>query len=383
MDAGVSLEYILTPKGAPLFESPSREAAAVPTYPVRAGLLDKLTGAGKGGEPIALAPLPPAPADDDLADVAVLCERVQDPGNLGTIVRTASALGVADVVLTDEETDPFSRRALSASRGATLTSRIHRFGSPVDAITSLRSQGFQIVATSPHGEHLQSLAPLTTDRVALVVGNETDGISGATLSAADLVVQIPMSSAVESLNVGVAAGIGLYEMRTRLILSTLTHRIRRTLGRDLNATATMARQALDRGLRDVSDMNAQQAILLMVLACDGEAKHDDLARDTGIGPQELGTAIGPLLDRGYLATDGHAIHMQREGERAVASLWAIQERVEDTLLRGFSREERTQLHDLLRRVRRHAVDTGEGAPGSATDTVATPREQVTPREQKP
>jgi hypothetical protein len=75
--------------------------------------------------------------------------------------------------------------------------------------------------------------------------------------------------------------------------------------------------------------------------------------------------------------------MQREGERAVASLWAIQERVEDTLLRGFSREERTQLHDLLRRVRRHAVDTGEGAPGSATDTVATPREQVTPREQKP
>ena len=68
----------------------------------------------------------------------------------------------------------------------------------------------------------------------MVVGNETDGVSVATPTEADLVMQIPMSGAVESLNVGVAAGISIYELRTKTILDMLTERIRDTLGRNLS-----------------------------------------------------------------------------------------------------------------------------------------------------
>ncbi len=68
------------------------------------------------------------------------------------------------------------------------------------------------------------------------MGNETDGISGTFLKHADVVVQIPMSTQVESLNVGVATGISVYELKLKLVLAMLTQYIRSTLGREMNVT---------------------------------------------------------------------------------------------------------------------------------------------------
>jgi TrmH family RNA methyltransferase len=81
------------------------------------------------------------------------------------------------------------------------------------AVEALRGLGFEVVATSSRGTVLQSETPLRGGRVALVVGNETDGVGPDALGAADHVVRIPMAGGVESLNVGVAAGISLYELR--------------------------------------------------------------------------------------------------------------------------------------------------------------------------
>ncbi|HEX3811550.1 MAG TPA: TrmH family RNA methyltransferase [Mycobacteriales bacterium] len=89
--------------------------------------------------------------------------------------------------------------------------RYRRRVTPPEAVRALRGAGFQVVVTSPHGAHLQTMAPLRGRRLALVVGNETDGVGAATLAAADLVVQIPMAGPVESLNVGVATGISIYD----------------------------------------------------------------------------------------------------------------------------------------------------------------------------
>jgi TrmH family RNA methyltransferase len=183
----------------------------VPVFQVRGSLLRQALRLAKPVEWVAVAEL--AGETTEYGDFAVVLDDVRDPGNLGTIVRTAVALGVADVVCTDAETDLTGRRVLDASRSAVLRARIHRYVSPLAAVESLREQGFEVVATSSHAATTQSETPLRGRRVALVVGNETEGVGADALAAADHVVRIPMAGGVESLNVGVAAGISLYELK--------------------------------------------------------------------------------------------------------------------------------------------------------------------------
>jgi RNA methyltransferase, TrmH family len=183
----------------------------VPVYQTRGSLLRQAVRLARPVQWVAVAEL--APEGGGYGDFAVVLDGVRDPGNLGTIVRTAVALGVADVVCTDAETDLTGRRVLDASRAAVLRAVIHRYATPVDAVIALREQGFEVVATSSRAALAQSDVPLRGGRVALVVGNETDGVRADVLAAADHVARIPMAGGVESLNVGVATGISLYELR--------------------------------------------------------------------------------------------------------------------------------------------------------------------------
>lgn len=285
----------------------------------------------------------------------MVCENVVDPGNLGTIVRTARALGVSDLVLTDPVTDLSTRRVLDASRASVLMSRVRRFPDPAAALDALHRAGFQVVATNPRGAHLQALAPLRAGRVALVVGNETEGLSAGTLAVADLVVRIPMAGGVESLNVGVAAGISVYELRMRMVLAMLTDRIRATLGRDLHLAGRLVRAVLDRRLRDSGDVGGDQAVALMVLACERTTPFAQLRGDLGLGADELVDVLTPLAQRGYLTLTGQAATVTAQGEAAIAALWAVQERTEQDLYDGFTATERDQLRDLLRRVQHNAA----------------------------
>lgn len=187
-------------------------AHGVPVFQARGSLLRQALRLAK---PVAWVAVADIAAENTAAygDFAVVLDGVRDPGNLGTIVRTAVALGANDIVCTDEDTDLTGRRVVDASRAAVLRAAIHRFSSPVRAVETLREQGFEVVATSSHADVEQSATPLRGHRVALVVGNETEGVSAAALAAADHVVRIPMAGGVESLNVGVATGISLYELR--------------------------------------------------------------------------------------------------------------------------------------------------------------------------
>lgn len=138
----------------------------------------------------------------------LVLDAVQDPGNFGTLVRTAEALGAAGVVTLPGTTDPWGPKAVRAAAGSSF--RLPVVPSSWGELAPwLRSQHCVILAAAASGEPLDRDA---AERAALVVGNEGAGISDETRAHAAAVVGIPLRGRAESLNVAAAATILLYEL---------------------------------------------------------------------------------------------------------------------------------------------------------------------------
>lgn len=350
--AGASLDMVLCAESE---SDPPGELSGVSVVRVRDGVLRQLAGVTRPVRWLASAALPEeVSADAAWGEMAVVCDGVADPGNVGTLVRTACGLGVEDLVLTDDTTDLTSRRVLDASRGTGLTLRTRRFDGPLAAVRALQASGFQVVATSPRGRQLQALAELDGRPVALVVGGETDGVSAGVEDAADLLVAVPMSG-VESLNVGVAAGIGIYELRMKMVLAMIEDRIRGTIGRDIAVAGRFVRAALDRTARDAADLTGDQVVALMVVAAERQSSRSDLARDLGVSMEGLDELVSVLVGRGWLRVSEVGYEVTEAGSQAVAGFWPVQQQLENRLLSGLDDGERRTLHELLGRVRENAI----------------------------
>ena len=164
---------------------------------------------------VAIIDLPPEPDPASLVDDAalsahslVVLDGVQDPGNLGTILRTAAAAGVRDVLLTPGCAGAWSPRALRAGMGAHFGLRIRERVDAVDVLGAFRGA---ILATAL-GEGARCLYELDLDApVAWLFGAEGQGVSPALLACASQRVIIPMAGAIESLNVAAAVAVCLFE----------------------------------------------------------------------------------------------------------------------------------------------------------------------------
>ena len=142
----------------------------------------------------------------------VLCIDVQDPGNLGAVVRVAEAAGATGVVAAGTSADPFSWKALRGAMGSALRLPVRRERDASAAIATTRARGCAILAAVPRGG--RSLDEVDFQRpMALLVGAEGAGLDAATVDRADLQVTVPMQPPVESLNAAVTAAIILYEAR--------------------------------------------------------------------------------------------------------------------------------------------------------------------------
>ncbi len=134
---------------------------------------------------------------------------IQDPGNLGTIIRSAEAFGARAVLLGEKTVSHFNPKTVRGSAGSLFRQPILRVKLG-ESITALKQQGVRVVATSSHkGKPLQEAN--FTGAAMIVVGNEGAGVPAEILSMADELVTIPHSPRVESLNAGIAASILLYE----------------------------------------------------------------------------------------------------------------------------------------------------------------------------
>lgn len=146
-----------------------------------------------------------------IPSIALILDRVQDPGNLGTIIRTAAAAGADAVYYTAGCADPYSPKALRSSAGAVFSIRVEYVDCLAVFVQDLKKCGVYLIASSPHSNisyrSVQYKLPL-----ALIVGNEASGLSAEMLNAADLKVSIPLKGKVESLNASVAAAVMLFEI---------------------------------------------------------------------------------------------------------------------------------------------------------------------------
>lgn len=143
---------------------------------------------------------------EDAVRLLVL-DRVGDPGNAGTLIRTAAAFGCDSIVLTRGSCDPANPKVVRASGGAVFVATIVAGPHSDDTIDALRERGIPTLAAAAH---VAGPPEDIGDSWALVLGSEAHGLDDAVLRRADRVVSVPMAGAVESLNAAAAGAVLLY-----------------------------------------------------------------------------------------------------------------------------------------------------------------------------
>lgn len=191
------------------------DAVAAPVYVLERTVLNALVGFDLHRGIVASAARPTIPdAADVLADATVrtvlALEGLNDFENLGSIMRSAAALGADAVLLCPRCADPFYRRCVRVSMGHVLALRIGRLPAWPAAGDVLRAAGMTTFALTPGGDVDLQRAFGSAERVALLLGAEGPGLSDAALVTADHRVAIRMANDVDSLNVAVTAAIALH-----------------------------------------------------------------------------------------------------------------------------------------------------------------------------
>jgi len=148
---------------------------------------------------------------DDSEDILLL-DRIQDPGNLGTIIRTADATGIRFILLIKGTVDPFNPKVLRSTAGSILNVRLVMVDSYTEALSYLKAIGYRILSTALEGALDYDTDGLYGLKNCLIIGNEANGISPELLEASDTKIKLPIIGMAESLNASVAAGVMMYKL---------------------------------------------------------------------------------------------------------------------------------------------------------------------------
>lgn len=138
---------------------------------------------------------------------------IQDPGNLGTIIRTADAFNMDGIILGEGCVDPYNLKVVRSTMGSIFRVPLYLTNNSLDSLRGLKDKGFKIYSTSLDGKVLYEND--FNEKFICVIGNEANGVNSEILDISDKLIKIPMPGNAESLNAGVAASIIMYEtMRT-------------------------------------------------------------------------------------------------------------------------------------------------------------------------
>jgi RNA methyltransferase, TrmH family len=208
----VYLGYGARPAFGPLVERVV--AAGIPVRDLREGVLEKV-GMTRTPQPVlAVARMLTNAAELPAHGEILVAVDVADPGNLGTIIRSAEAAGAAAVVVTGASVDPYNPKTVRSSAGAILGLPLVEQPDPAAALDELHAGGRHTVGTAATGGRDSDTLDVTTP-IALVVGNEAHGLTPDVQSRLDEIVTIPMHGAADSLNVAMAATVLLFALDRR------------------------------------------------------------------------------------------------------------------------------------------------------------------------
>ena len=144
----------------------------------------------------------------------VLLDRIQDPGNLGTIIRTADAAGIEWILLAKGTVDAYNPKVVRSTAGSILNIKLIEVDPIKDALNLLKTFGVNVIATTLEGA-VDYGEPSSYKRFnCLVIGNEANGESNEIIELSDARVKIPIYGSAESLNASVAAGIMMYKLNS-------------------------------------------------------------------------------------------------------------------------------------------------------------------------
>jgi TrmH family RNA methyltransferase len=211
LDAGADLECLFVAAGATSPVADRAGALGVPVFELAPGVLERVAGTVSPQPVIGVARM----VDVDLAQLGratlvVVCVDVRDPGNLGTVVRSAEAAGVGGVICCGGSVDVYNPKCVRASAGSLFHTRVVAREDPVKVLGTLGEWGLRRLGTRPDGGVPYHRADLTAP-TALVLGNEANGLPAPVAAELDGWVTIPMAGRSESLNVGMAAAVLCFE----------------------------------------------------------------------------------------------------------------------------------------------------------------------------
>lgn len=186
-------------------------AAGCRVFDLEKGVLERVAGTVTPQPVLAIVAMVDRSLQDLARDgVVVVCADLRDPGNLGTVLRSAEAAGARGVVCADGTVDPFNPKCVRASAGALFHVPLVVGGNTVEVLGQLGTWGLRRLGASVRGGESLWDCDLTGP-LALVLGNEASGLSAEVEAALDGLVSVPIEGRGESLNVGMAAAVLVYE----------------------------------------------------------------------------------------------------------------------------------------------------------------------------
>lgn len=142
-------------------------------------------------------------------DIIVALDGIQDPGNLGTILRTIDSVGLSQVIVSKDTADAYNPKVVRSTMGAIFRVNIIESENLLDTLKNIKKHKYKIMATSLETDN--SIYDVDYNKKVIVIGNEANGVSKEVLDYADEKIKIPMLGKTESLNASVATSIILYE----------------------------------------------------------------------------------------------------------------------------------------------------------------------------
>ena len=206
---GAEIETVITASDLP-FALPAKTRL----YRAEQTLIDSISPLKTAQDTLFVCKIPETGEVSDFSEnitgTHILLDNVQDPGNVGTIIRTANAFGIKSVILTGNCADPYNPKTIRASMGASFRQKVYRLEQ--DELIMLRENGARFIGAVP-GENSEDISDVSLKNSIIAIGNEGTGLSDEVLSLCETRVRIPISPDCDSLNAAAAAAIIMWLAR--------------------------------------------------------------------------------------------------------------------------------------------------------------------------